>query len=389
MSRKSSGSDGGIIILLIVALFGAVFKGLGAIFNSIQKVQEKKKIEEDNNKIIEDKYGVRMIDQNKSLFERNLDIINRNIGDLRTDSWPYYIENKVRDCLIDITIAEGKKEFTPGSGEYLRNWSTKQNLPKEWLDLKDNLLKQFKLRFDELKEEQKLKQKIAEEEYQKQKEKETESFLESKKDLVNKFLEITERKVSIIDDYGDESWDALPKEIESFIKKLAKIDGINEESIKEFLKKGYGWKLPEHYQELPIVLEKAFKNYHSIRKTHKTTDINLNDLSGVEFEIYLSRIFKDTGYDVSGTPTTGDQGADLIAKKNGKTLVIQAKRYQGSVGNKAVQEVVSAVNFYNGSEGWVITNSIFTPSAKALAQKNSIKLIDGHDLIKIKQLLNG
>ena len=28
-------------------------------------------------------------------------------------------------------------------------------------------------------------------------------------------------------------------------------------------------------------------------------------------------------------------------------------------------------------EGWVVTNSVFTPSAKALAQKARIKLIDG------------
>ena len=33
------------------------------------------------------------------------------------------------------------------------------------------------------------------------------------------FLEITERKVSILDDYGDENWDALAKEIERLLLK--------------------------------------------------------------------------------------------------------------------------------------------------------------------------
>ena len=84
--------------------------------------------------------------------------------------------------------------------------------------------------------------------------------------------------------------------------------------------------------------------------------------------------------DVRGTPITGDQGADLIAKRDGRTIVIQAKRYQGSVGNRAVQEVVGAVSFYGADEGWVITSGSFTPSAKALAQKNGVKLIDGHTL---------
>jgi restriction system protein len=70
----------------------------------------------------------------------------------------------------------------------------------------------------------------------------------------------------------------------------------------------------------------------------------------------------------------------LIAKRNGKTILIQAKRYQSAVGNKAVQEVIGAVAYYRGDEGWVVTNSSFTPSAKALAQRSKIKLVDGEKL---------
>lgn len=33
--------------------------------------------------------------------------------------------------------------------------------------------------------------------------------------LIDKFLEITERKVRVVDDYGDENWEALDKEIEA------------------------------------------------------------------------------------------------------------------------------------------------------------------------------
>jgi restriction system protein len=89
---------------------------------------------------------------------------------------------------------------------------------------------------------------------------------------------------------------------------------------------------------------------------------------------------EEKGFDVSGTPVTGDQGADLIARKSGLTIVIQAKRHQGAVGNRAVQEVISALAYYGGDEGWVVTNSSFTRLAKALAQKSHIKLIDGRML---------
>lgn len=39
-----------------------------------------------------------------------------------------------------------------------------------------------------------------------------------------------------------------------------------------------------------------------------------------------------------------------------------------------------AVAYYGGDEGWVITNASFTPSAKALAKRCYVKLIDGRML---------
>ena len=45
-----------------------------------------------------------------------------------------------------------------------------------------------------------------------------------------------------------------------------------------------------------------------------------------------------------------------------------------------MQEIVGALRFYNADEGWVVTSSTFTASARVLAQANNIKLIDGSDL---------
>lgn len=47
---------------------------------------------------------------------------------------------------------------------------------------------------------------------------------------------------------------------------------------------------------------------------------------------------------------------------------------------------VGAVNFYSGTEGCVVTNSTFTASARVLAQKNNIRLIDGAHLEELKAL---
>ena len=96
--------------------------------------------------------------------------------------------------------------------------------------------------------------------------------------------------------------------------------------------------------------------------------------NGIQFEQYLKNIFEKLGYLVEVTKNTGDQGADLILTKNNEKTVVQAKFYSSSVGNKAVQEVVAALKFYNADKGMVVTNSYYTKSAIELAEANGIEL---------------
>ena len=193
--------------------------------------------------------------------------------------------------------------------------------------------------------------------------------------LIQKFLEIAERKVSIIDDYGDENWEALPQEIETCLLKIARRNGISEREFRTVLKKE---RLSEECRWLKGKLDEEFREYHKVQRAiPPRTSYDLDAMSGVDFETFVGKWLTEIGYEVQGTRRTGDQGADLIAKQNGKAVIVQAKRYKGAVGNKAVQEVVSAVAFYGGDEGWVVTNATFTSSAKALAQKCHVKLIDG------------
>lgn len=57
-------------------------------------------------------------------------------------------------------------------------------------------------------------------------------------------------------------------------------------------------------------------------------------------------------------------------------LGIQAKCYTRSVTNKAVQEVVAGLKYYNLSKGIVITNRYLTDSAIKLAAANDIIIWD-------------
>src|SRR5215212_1893504 len=110
--------------------------------------------------------------------------------------------------------------------------------------------------------------------------------------------------------------------------------------------------------------------------THSPLDL----MSGTDFEDYMAEIFRKQGYSVELTPKSGDQGVDLLLNKPGLRIAVQLKRYQGAVGNKAVQEIRSGVDYYEADEGWVITTSTYTRSARELATKLGIRLIDGSEL---------
>jgi len=106
------------------------------------------------------------------------------------------------------------------------------------------------------------------------------------------------------------------------------------------------------------------------------TMFTLDAMKGYEFEEFLGSLLTTIGYDVQVTKRSGDQGADLFAERFGKKIVIQAKNYNDTVGNAAVQQVLAAKLFYGSDEAMVITNSYFTASAKELGESTGVRLVD-------------
>ncbi len=106
----------------------------------------------------------------------------------------------------------------------------------------------------------------------------------------------------------------------------------------------------------------------------------IDKMSGERFEEYLMVQFKRKGYRVRLTPTSGDFGADLIMKRWRRQYVVQAKRYSGAVGIKAVQEVIGAMQYYEIENGMVVTNSYYTKAARQLAQASGVTLWDRSDI---------
>lgn len=106
--------------------------------------------------------------------------------------------------------------------------------------------------------------------------------------------------------------------------------------------------------------------------------VPVDQLTGKEYERYVGEKLCHLGYTlIRYTPDSGDYGADIIMKNpDGEKSCIQCKRYKKSVGVSAVQEIVAAKGYYGCTEAVVATTAAFTPSARELAERNGVRLLE-------------
>ncbi|WP_040228489.1 restriction endonuclease [Bhargavaea cecembensis] len=119
------------------------------------------------------------------------------------------------------------------------------------------------------------------------------------------------------------------------------------------------------------------------RKLNASGIRQVDEMSGKQFEDFLRLRYQARGYRVRQTPYRNDFGADLILERDGRRIVVQAKRWKKNVGIQAVQEIVAARQHYKADAAWVVTNSQYTKAAKELAGSNEVRLVDRTQLIHI------
>lgn len=139
-----------------------------------------------------------------------------------------------------------------------------------------------------------------------------------------------------------------------------------------------------------IAFEDAFRIVNKIalegRKHLKKTSY-FESMTGVQYEHLCGTVLERKGWQIKYTKGSGDQGVDIIAVKNNVSLAIQCKRYKKPVGNKAIQEVAAGQQFYNTTHALVIASGGFTKSAKQLAQKINVLLLNHQSLEDINEYL--
>lgn len=109
-------------------------------------------------------------------------------------------------------------------------------------------------------------------------------------------------------------------------------------------------------------------------------------MNGYQYEEKCAELLRGRGFiNVDVTPGSGDQGVDIIAEKDGIKWAVQCKYYEGTVGNKAVQEVFAGACFYDCDKALIITNSKLTNPAQILADKLKVEVWDDINAIVLQQ----
>lgn len=134
-------------------------------------------------------------------------------------------------------------------------------------------------------------------------------------------------------------------------------------------------------------VQRSYKKSKGIDVAKVDTDMEIVDqMKGPEFEEFSASVLKAIGFEkVKISGTAGDQGVDVLARKDGETYAIQCKRYGNKLDNTPIQEIFAGAQHYNTDKAAVMTNSYFTEGAKKLAKSTGVILWDRDELMKMME----
>ena len=112
-------------------------------------------------------------------------------------------------------------------------------------------------------------------------------------------------------------------------------------------------------------------------------------LSGAAFERELATLYRRLGYRVESTPSSGDQGVDLVLRKDGKTTVVQCKGHQARVGPAVARELLGSMVDFGADSGILACTGGFTRGVKDFVRGKRIKLVSASDLATLGETAEG
>lgn len=116
----------------------------------------------------------------------------------------------------------------------------------------------------------------------------------------------------------------------------------------------------------------------------------IDAMAGLDFEAWIVGRLASAGLAVRNVRDSGDFGVDIITWRHGLAIGLQPKRYQGKVGNDAIQQVLAGCDYHGCQLAVVLTQSSFTAPAREQAEKarHPVVLIERAQLLDFVEVLD-
>ncbi|WP_375408339.1 restriction endonuclease [uncultured Methylobacterium sp.] len=179
-----------------------------------------------------------------------------------------------------------------------------------------------------------------------------------------RILALRRRQECFVDAYGNEIRDGWQRERAYFAERTI---------LPKLAARGLGPECEARWTEILAVVETVAAKVVLPVESEAPED-------GIAYERFCASRLREGGWQARPTQASGDQGADIVAERDGLRLVVQCKRYGKPVGNAAVQEVAAAARYWSGDFAAVVSNAGFTPAARKLAAAADVVLLHHDDL---------
>jgi hypothetical protein len=133
------------------------------------------------------------------------------------------------------------------------------------------------------------------------------------------------------------------------------------------------------------IYAKLLEYDNDLRSYLKTQKDYWKSLTGKEFEKELANIYDMHGYTTELTPSSGDQGIDIILNKNGIKKIVQCKAHSKPVGPATVRDLYGTLIASKAHTAILASTSGFTKGVYTFVKGKRIELVDLDTILQLSE----
>ena len=125
--------------------------------------------------------------------------------------------------------------------------------------------------------------------------------------------------------------------------------------------------------------EEAIREYQCHQESY------WKSLRSVQFEKALANLYRNLGYSVQETKGSGDEGIDLILRKNNKETIVQCKGHEKPIGVGAIRDLCGAMTHARVERAVLACPAGFTDGVRKFADGKPIELLTAKELVEMAE----